>query len=106
MLSSIIKQRGNGRGTEKSGVMQNVRRNWKEFYSMGNRYNPDIHHRQSIRLKAHDYAATGAYFITICAHERECLFGEIVDGEMLTSQYGQGILDIARWEKILWVQLN
>ncbi len=31
-------------------------------------YNPDIHHRRSIRLKGHDYAGGGLYFVTICAH--------------------------------------
>jgi putative transposase len=31
-------------------------------------YNPDIHHRHSIRLKGHDYAGGGVYFVTICAH--------------------------------------
>ncbi len=32
------------------------------------KYNPVIHHRQSIRLKGHDYAGGGLYFVTICAH--------------------------------------
>ena len=41
-------------------------------------YNPEIHHRHSIRLKEYDYASEGAYFVTICAFQRECLFGEIV----------------------------
>lgn len=31
-------------------------------------YNPEIHHRRSIRLKGHDYAGGGMYFVTICAH--------------------------------------
>ncbi len=31
-------------------------------------YNPEIHHRRSIRLKDHDYAGSGSYFVTICAH--------------------------------------
>jgi len=33
-----------------------------------NQYNPKIHHRRSIRLKGHDYAGGGLYFVTICAH--------------------------------------
>ena len=40
-------------------------------------YNPDIHHRRSIRLRNYDYARAGAYFVTICVQYRECLFGEI-----------------------------
>ena len=53
-----------------------------------NRFNPDIHHRRSIRLKGYDYSQAGAYFVTICVHDRECLFGEIVDGEMRMRQFG------------------
>ncbi|MCC6720947.1 MAG: hypothetical protein IT243_02005 [Bacteroidia bacterium] len=41
-------------------------------------YNPNIHHRKSIRLKGYDYSQAGLYFITICTHNRECFFGEIV----------------------------
>jgi len=51
------------------------------------RYNPDIHHRRSIRLKGYDYTRAGAYFVTICARERECLFGEIVEGVMVMNQF-------------------
>ena len=42
-------------------------------------YNPNIHHRKSIRLKNYDYSQEGLYFITICTENREKLFGEIVD---------------------------
>jgi putative transposase len=38
--------------------------------SMPNKYNPDIHHRRSIRLKDYDYTQAGAYFITICTKDR------------------------------------
>ncbi|NLX24628.1 MAG: hypothetical protein GXY61_01525 [Lentisphaerae bacterium] len=31
-------------------------------------YDPSIHHRRSIRLKGHDYAGGGEYFVTVCAH--------------------------------------
>ena len=46
------------------------------------RYNPDIHHRQSIRLKNYDYGQIGTYFITICSQDRICYFGEILNGQM------------------------
>ncbi len=42
-----------------------------------NKYNPDIHHRRSIRLRGYDYAQAGLYFITLCVQHRECLFGRI-----------------------------
>ncbi len=54
-----------------------------------NHKTPDLHHRRSIRLKEYDYAQAGAYFITICTHQRENLFGEIVDGEIILNEFGQ-----------------
>jgi hypothetical protein len=52
-------------------------------------YNSDTHHRHSIRLKDYDYSQAGAYFITICAQNRECLFGEIANGKMWLNNAGQ-----------------
>ena len=43
------------------------------------KYNPQIHHRRSIRLKGYDYSQAGAYFITICCQKMECRFGRIID---------------------------
>lgn len=53
------------------------------------RYNPQIHHRRSIRLAGYDYTQAGAYFITICTHKRQNLFGDIVNGEMILNEYGK-----------------
>jgi REP element-mobilizing transposase RayT len=53
------------------------------------KYNPDIHHRRSIRLQGYDYSQNGAYFVTLCTQNRECLFGEIVNGEMILNEYGK-----------------
>jgi REP element-mobilizing transposase RayT len=39
-----------------------------------NRYNPDTHHRRSIRLKNYDYSRKGAYFLTLCTFDRGCHF--------------------------------
>ena len=52
------------------------------------KYNPEIHHRRSIRLKGYDYSQNGAYFITLCAQDRKPIFGKIVDGEMQLNQFG------------------
>jgi REP element-mobilizing transposase RayT len=49
----------------------------------------DIHYRRSIRLQGYDYAQTGAYFVTICTRNRECLFGKVVDGEMVLNDAGR-----------------
>jgi REP element-mobilizing transposase RayT len=32
------------------------------------KYDPEKHHRRSIRLKGHDYAGGGVYFVTLCVH--------------------------------------
>jgi REP-associated tyrosine transposase len=52
-------------------------------------YNPNIHHRRSIRLKGYDYSQTGLYFIPICCQNRACLFGEINDGKMILNDAGE-----------------
>jgi putative transposase len=52
--------------------------------------------RRSIRLKGYDYSADGAYFITICVRDSECLLGEINDGQMILNQYGSIVRDV--WE--------
>ncbi|MDR1679138.1 MAG: transposase [Prevotellaceae bacterium] len=53
------------------------------------KYNPDIHHRRSIRLKGYDYSQAGMYFITICVQNRVCMLGEIINGEMQLNEYGR-----------------
>jgi len=55
-------------------------------------YDPTRHHRRSIRLPAYDYAQPGAYFLTVVAHQRQCLFGEIVDGQVLASPCGEAVV--------------
>jgi REP element-mobilizing transposase RayT len=46
-------------------------------------------HRRSIRIAGNDYSQPGAYFITICAQDRSCLFGEVLDGNMRLNEQGQ-----------------
>ncbi len=47
------------------------------------------HRRHSIRLPLHDYSLPGAYFVTICAQDRLCLFGEILADSLQHSAAGQ-----------------
>jgi REP element-mobilizing transposase RayT len=61
------------------------------------KYNPERHHRRSIRLRGYDYAQGGGYFATIVTRDRACLFGEIVDGEMRPNQFGRIVVD--EWER-------
>jgi len=61
-------------------------------------YDPKRHHRRSIRLRGYDYAQPGAYFVTIVVQGRECLFGEVVNGEVMLSDAGRMV---ERW----WTEL-
>ena len=49
---------------------------------------PPQRNRRSIRLQGYDYSQAGAYFVAFCTHNRECLFGEIVNGEMRLNDAG------------------
>lgn len=61
-------------------------------------YDPDLHHRRSIRLVGHDYSKVGSYFLTICTHDRECLFGDVLDGEMRANALGVKVQEC--WEDL------
>jgi putative transposase len=55
-----------------------------------------MHNRRSIRIKGYDYTIPGAYFITICTHQRREIFGAILDGKMnrsLTGKIAHGELE-------------
>jgi len=45
--------------------------------------------RRSIRLPGYDYSKSGAYFVNICTKDRKCLFGEIVNQEMVLNDAGR-----------------
>ena len=50
--------------------------------------------RRSTRLAGHDYAGRGIYLITLCTENRECLFGQVIEGQMYLNAVG----DIVREE--------
>jgi putative transposase len=57
-------------------------------------YDPKKHHRQSTRLKGFDYSESGAYFVTLVTHERECLFGGVTEsGEMVLNEIGMIVVE-------------
>lgn len=62
------------------------------------KFDPQKHHRRSIRLKGYDYSQSGAYYVTIVAWHRECLFGEVANGEMRLNKAGE----IVQWE---WLEI-
>ncbi|MEA5100511.1 MAG: transposase [Bacteroidales bacterium] len=42
----------------------------------------------SARLEGWDYGSNGSYFVTICTNNRECYFGDVVEGKMNLSEMG------------------
>ena len=60
--------------------------------------------RRSIRLRGYDYSRAGAYFLTICVQNRECLFGEVVNGAMVSNGYGRVVQD--EWHRTAQMRPN
>jgi len=60
-------------------------------------FDPARHHRRSIRLKGYDYARAGAYFVTLCIYRRECLLGDVINGEMVLNEFGRAVCDHWEW---------
>lgn len=56
-------------------------------------YDPEIHHRRSIRLDGYDYSKEGLYFLTCCCQDREYFFGEITGEEMILNEAGKMIAE-------------
>jgi len=52
------------------------------------KYDPELHHRRSIRLRDYDYANAGAYFVTACCQNRINYFGDIENDKMILNEYG------------------
>jgi len=45
-------------------------------------------YRHSFRLQSYDYSQAGLYFVTICVHNRDCLFGKVIDHQMILNDAG------------------
>jgi REP element-mobilizing transposase RayT len=63
-----------------------------------------MHNRRSIRLKEYDYTQAGAYFVTICTHERRCLFGWVENSGMKLNTWGE--IAQYEWERTAVVRPN
>ena len=58
----------------------------------------NLPHRKPTRLQDYDYSQPGAYFVTICAQHRKCLFGTIVDGQMQLNAISKIVVEC--WNRI------
>ena len=47
------------------------------------------HRRCTLRSGDYDYTQAGAYFITICTRDRECLLGKVVNGMLQLNEIGR-----------------
>jgi len=52
-----------------------------------------------MRLPGYDYSQPGAYFLTVCTQNRQCLFGEIENTQMRLSDAGQMV-------QVVWKELT
>ncbi len=52
-------------------------------------FNPQKHHRRSIRLNGYDYSQEGLYFLTFCTQDRANLFGHIKNGKIILNDAGK-----------------
>ncbi len=68
----------------------------KRAFLMKSKSNPL--RRRAMRLRDYDYSQPGAYFVTICAQHRKCLFGTIIDGKMQLNEIGQIVVEC--WNRI------
>ncbi len=53
------------------------------------KYDPALHHRRSIRLRGHDYAGRGVYFVTLQTSDFRPLFGTVVGERMALNDAGR-----------------
>jgi len=67
-------------------------------------FNPKYQHRSSIRLRKYDYTEPNWYYITICTHDRENIFGKIQRSKMILNEFGK-IVD-EEWLKTKEIRKN
>ena len=60
--------------------------------------------RRSVRLKGHDYTRPGSYYVTLCTANRECLFGDVIQGKMELNALGR-IVE-TEWRKTADIRPN
>lgn len=65
-------------------------------------YDPEKHHRRSIRLKGYDYTQAGAYFVTLVTWRRDEIFGRVAAGSVQLSPLGQIVQD--EWQRSIGIR--
>ena len=59
---------------------------------------------ESARCSNWDYTSDGYYFVTICTHNRQCFFGDVIAGKMQLSDIG--LIIAQEWQKTTQIRSN
>ncbi|MBX7148646.1 transposase [bacterium] len=51
------------------------------------------HNRKNLRMKGYDYDQYGYYFVTVCVKNKECLFGELINEQVIPNELGNIIIN-------------
>lgn len=54
----------------------------------------DSHNKANIELQGYDYSSSGIYFVTICTQNKLCLFGEVINSEILLNEPGKMLMQV------------
>ena len=49
--------------------------------------------RASTRLNGHDYTEAGAYFVTVCTHDQQCILGDVVSDAVRLTPLGKVVAE-------------
>ncbi|MFA5367672.1 MAG: transposase [Dehalococcoidia bacterium] len=69
----------------------------KKLTAMPSETGYPMYRRRSLRLKEYDYSQSGAYFVTVCALNKKCLFGHVRNAEMVLNDAGRIVAE--EWMK-------
>jgi REP element-mobilizing transposase RayT len=59
---------------------------------------------ESTRLPGWDYVSAGWYFVTFCTKNRECLLGDVINGDIRLSAIGEIVAE--EWQKTEQIRPN
>lgn len=65
-------------------------------------FDPQRHHRRSVRLRGFDYGGPGAYFVTLCTRRRAPIFGRVAEDDVRLTACGAIAAD--EWRRIAVVR--
>jgi len=52
-------------------------------------FNPEIHHRHTIRMPSYDYSTSGYYHVVVCTYLKQYQFGDVIDHKMQLNELGE-----------------